>query len=85
MIELTDGTIIIKPFQDEDAEEHFRGEDSEQTKWLNDGCKSTIDSVRNWIKRNRESREKAGPVFNFVIRTLEDGKLTGMVEAGIDF
>jgi RimJ/RimL family protein N-acetyltransferase len=85
VIELTDGTIIIKPFQDEDAEEHLQGEDSEQVKWLNGGRKSTIDSVRSWITRNRESREKGGPVFNFAIRTVEDGKLIGMVEAGIDF
>lgn len=67
----------------EDAELHLKGDDFEQEKWLSGG-KSTIDSVRDWIKRNQESWEKGGPVFNFSIRTMENDELIGMIEANTD-
>ena len=79
--ELADDVIRLKPFCLEDFEKHLQGDDIEQIKWLNSGNKSTINSVKSWIKRNQESWEKNGPVFNFAIWTIENEELIGMIEA----
>lgn len=82
-VEISDGVIILKPFRTEDAKKHLEGNDIEQERWLS-GDKSTIDSVRNWIKRNQKFWEKDGPIFNFSIRIIESNELIGMIEANID-
>ncbi len=82
--ELSDGVVRLKPFEMADAEKHLRGDDSEQEKWLSGG-KSTLEGVQEWIKRNQEYWEKNGPIFNLSIRTSDDNKLVGMIEANIDF
>ena len=81
--ELTDGVVVLTPFYMEDAEEHLDGEDIEMEKWVSGG-KSTIDTVRNWIKRSQESWKKDGPCFTFAIRNAESNQLIGMIEANTD-
>ncbi|MEK9175313.1 MAG: GNAT family N-acetyltransferase [Patescibacteria group bacterium] len=83
LVELTDGIIVLKPFTIDDAEEHLHGDDIEQEKWLSGG-KSTIDTVTSWIKRNKNLWESAGQIFNFSIRTAQNNKIVGMIEANID-
>ncbi len=73
--------IEIKPFQLEDAETHLANEDAEQQRWISGG-QSTLESVQNWIKKNQESWNNGGPVFNFALRI--NGELVGMVEANVD-
>ena len=82
-LELTDGVVVLTPFNMEDAEEHLDGEDIEMEKWVSGG-KSTIDTVRNWIKRSQESWKKDGPCFTFAIRNAESNQLIGMIEANTD-
>ena len=62
--ELTDGVVVLTPFYMEDAEEHLDGEDIEMEKWVSGG-KSTIDTVRNWIKRSQESWKRGWAMFYF--------------------
>ena len=66
----------------EDAEKHLSGDDESQIKWLSGG-KSTLESVQNWIRKNSESWQTGGHVFNFALWTAE-GNLVGMVEANTD-
>lgn len=80
-LEFTDGVVLLKPFELQDASEHLAGEDLEQQKWLSGG-KSTLESVENWIKKNLEYWKNDGPVFNFAIWV--GGNLAGMVEANLD-
>jgi len=80
-LELTDGVVILKPFEIKDASLHLAGEDTEQEKWLSGG-KSTIETVKNWIKKNQEYWQNNGPIFNLAIWT--DNKLIGMIEANTD-
>ncbi len=82
---INDGVIIIRPFQFKDAEIHLKGEDEELVKWLNEGKRSTVESVRNWIAENRRYWQKDGSRFTFAIETFADHVLVGMVEANIDF
>ena len=82
--ELRDSILILKPFEEQDAEAHLLGEDIEQRKWLKYDP-STLKSIQEWIQENRNSWEKGGPVFNFSIRSTDSGKLAGMIDADIDF
>lgn len=79
--QLIDGTIILKPFELEDAAAHLAGEDIEQETWLSGG-KSTLESVQTWISKNQEYWKNDGPIFNFAVWVNE--KLVGMVEANTD-
>jgi len=81
---LDDDVIILRPFKEEDAEEHLRGEDEEQIKWLSGG-KSSLELVKNWIKKNKDYWQKGGPVFNFAIIDKTSNKLVGMVEANTGY
>ncbi len=80
--EISDEVIKLKPFRLEDAERHISGEDESQIKWLSGG-KSTLKDTQNWIRKNLESWQTGGHVFNFAIWTKEDN-LAGMVEANTD-
>lgn len=81
---IADNIIILRPFKEEDAEEHLKGEDKDQIRWLSGG-KSSLESVRNWIKKNQDYWQKGGPVFNFAIVDKVSNKLVGMVEANTDY
>lgn len=81
---IADNVIILRPFKEEDAEEHLKGEDKDQIKWLSGG-KSSLESVKNWIKKNQDYWQKGGPVFNFAIVDKISNKLVGMVEANNDY
>lgn len=83
-MELTDGTIILRPFRLEDAEAHLAGEDKEQIKWLSGG-EGTLDGVRAWIKRNQINWQNNGPIFNFAIWEKATCRLVGMVEVNTDY
>lgn len=80
-IKITDGIIILKPFELEDAPLHLAGEDLEQQKWVSGG-ESTLENVEKWIAKNQEYWKNDGPVFNFAVWV--EGKLVGMVEANTD-
>lgn len=80
--EISDGVIKLKPFKIEDAEKHLSGDDESQIKWLSGG-KSTLESTQNWIRKNLESWQTGGHVFNFAVWT-DEGNLVGMVEANTD-
>lgn len=82
-VELTDGVIVMHPFELENAEEHLAGEDDAQIRWLSGG-KSTLESVRMSIERNQEHWKNGGPVLNLAIFD-EENRLVGMVEANEDF
>ncbi len=80
-MKLVDGNIMLRQFVATDAENHLAGEDTKQIKWLSGG-KSTLENVRNWIKKNHNYWKNDGPIFNFAI--VAEGKLVGMVEANTD-
>lgn len=83
-IELFDSRVNIKPFDLTYAEEHFRGEDAEQVKWLSGG-KGTLEGVKNWILKNQKYWQEDGPVFNFAVFAKDNNQLVGMVEANTDY
>lgn len=84
-MELNDKVIILKPFTLADAEAHLAGEDEEQIRWLGEGHKSTIESVKNWIQNSQKSWNGGGTVFVFAIWSIEDCRLVGMVEANTEY
>jgi RimJ/RimL family protein N-acetyltransferase len=79
---LTDGELVLKPFELGDAADHLAGDDDQQARWL--GGKSTEASVRGWILRNKEHWKNDGPVYNFSVRDAA-GRLIGMVEANTNY
>lgn len=80
---LTDKTITLKPFTDDDIDAHVSGDDEEQIKWLNDGHPSTMESTSRWVARNKKFWEENGPIFNFAIRDANN-ELVGMIDANTD-
>lgn len=80
---LTDGIITLRPFTESDAQAHLHGEDSEQIAWLSGG-KSSLEGVKQWIKKNQAYWENNGPVFNFAI-VNEANTLIGMIEANSNY
>lgn len=78
--ELTGCEIILRPFQLDYAEAHLAGDDEENVRWLSGGV-STIETVRNWILRNREAWENDGPVYSFAVFEAKTKRQVGMVEA----
>lgn len=83
-MELTDGTIVLRPFRLKDAEAHLAGEDKGQIRWLSGG-KGTLESVKAWIRRNQINWQNNGPIFNFAIWDKTTHSLVGMVEANTDY
>ena len=81
---LTDGTILLRHFRLEDAENHLAGEDAEQVRWLSGG-RGTLPGVLAWIEANQRHWQAGGPVFNFAIVHAHTGTLLGMVEANTDY
>ncbi|MBI2103489.1 GNAT family N-acetyltransferase [Candidatus Woesebacteria bacterium] len=79
---LSNGILTIKPFVQENAQEHLANEDEEQVKWLS-GEKGTLEGVKKWILKNQKYWENDGPVFNFAIFD-KNNNLIGMVEANTD-
>src|SRR5919201_1339867 len=84
LLELTDGTILLRPFRPEDAATHLTGEDAEQVRWLSGG-RGTLVRVLAWIEANQRQWQAGGPVFNFAIVNAATSTLLGMVEANTDY
>ena len=83
-LKITDGIVTLRPFQLRDAEEHLRGEDDDQRRWLSGGT-STLASVKKWIEKNAAFWEHGGPVFAFAVVLSSTNQLIGMVEANLDY
>jgi RimJ/RimL family protein N-acetyltransferase len=78
-VELTDGTITLRPLRPADAAAHLAGEDDELAKWLNGGV-STPATVRTHIDRAAAMWAADGPTFNFGIRTAATDILVGTID-----
>lgn len=83
--ELTDGSIIIRPFRIRDAQEHLLGQDKASIRWLTNNKKSTLEEIRDWIRKNQKYWENNGPIFNFAILDAKKRKIAGIVEANFDY
>ena len=83
MIELTDGVLTLRPLALEDAAAHLAGEDGATARFLSGG-ESTLQTVGDWIARNRESWRTNGPIRSFGVREASADRLVGMVEANLD-
>lgn len=79
---ITNGTITLRPFTLDDAQEHLADEDENMARWLSGG-KSTLESVQDWIKKNQMYWKQGGPIFAFTI--VSDKKLVGMIEANTEY
>jgi len=76
---LTDGVIVLRPLQLEDAQVHLAGEDEELVRWLNGGP-GTLEGVRAYIGRTLDSWAADGPHFNFGIRLADTDQLVGTMD-----
>lgn len=47
-------------------------------------CKSTLQTVTDWIKKNQRYWETDGPIFAFAICEKQSNQLIGMIEANTD-
>jgi RimJ/RimL family protein N-acetyltransferase len=83
LFQLTDGTILLRPFRPEDAKAHLAGEDIEQVRWLSGG-RASMAGVLAWIHSSQLHWQAGGPVFNLAITNAHSGTLLGMVEANTD-
>lgn len=82
--ELTDGSVLLRPFRIKDAREHFLGQDKALIRWLTNK-KSTLEEIKDWIRKNQKYWENNGPIFNFAIVDTKKNKLVGMVEANFNY
>ncbi len=79
-VELTDGTITLRPFRDSDAEEMYQAinESLEQLiafmAWAHRGY--SFKEYRTWVKRGQDEWNK-GRAYEFVILDAKDGRVIG--------
>ncbi|MFI8362031.1 GNAT family N-acetyltransferase [Streptomyces sp. NPDC085612] len=78
-VELSDGTITLRPLSPEDAEAHPAGEDELLVRWLNGGP-GTLGGVVAYFRHCREQWDTAGPLRAFGIRAGADAVLAGTVD-----
>ena len=64
---LSDGEIVLRPLQREDAEAHKAGEDDEQIRAFEFPGPATIQNVISAIESWQESWAAGGPVRNFCV------------------
>jgi RimJ/RimL family protein N-acetyltransferase len=82
-VELTDGTITLRPLRPADAAAHLAGEDDELVKWLNGGV-GTPATVAAHIDRAAAMWAAGGSIFNFGIRTAATDTLAGAIDVQLD-
>ena len=80
---LTDGVVVLRPFEPGDAAAHLAGEDAEQVRWLSGGPGSS-STVDRFIRDSRRSWAEDGPRFVFAVCVATTGELAEMVEATTD-
>ena len=66
---ISDGVIVLRPLNAEDAADHLAGEDAELVRWLNGGA-GTEESVRRHIEHVDQMWHNGGPIFTFAVRRL---------------
>ncbi|MGL5825048.1 MAG: NUDIX hydrolase [Nocardioides sp.] len=76
---LTDGTIILRPWCDEDIAEAIAGHDDKIAHWFGFAqIAPTIDQQRDAVRRWRTDYDRGRTVANFVIE--HDGRVAGCCE-----
>lgn len=74
---LTDGVVILRPFDEADIDPHVAGEDEELRLWFGQPGPSTTEGMRDVVERWRRERE-AGTRLTFAV--LHEGRGVGGVE-----
>lgn len=76
---ISDGVIVLRPLNVEDAADHLAGEDAELVRWLNGGP-GTEESVRRHIQHVEQMWHNGGPIFTFAVRLLAKDILAGTID-----
>jgi RimJ/RimL family protein N-acetyltransferase len=76
---ISDGVIVLRPLNTEDAADHLAGEDVELVRWLNGGP-GTKESVRRHIEHVKQLWQNGGPIFTFAVRLLAEDTLVGTID-----
>lgn len=76
---ISDGVIVLRPLNAEDAADHLAGEDAELVRWLNGGP-GTKESVRRHIAHVDQMWQNGGPIFTFAVRLLAENTLVGTID-----
>jgi RimJ/RimL family protein N-acetyltransferase len=79
---LTDGVILLRPMNAEDAADHLAGEDEEMAKWVSGG-RSTPATVEAFIRNNQESWRSSGPRRTFGVFDCASNRLVGFIEVNL--
>lgn len=79
---LTDGVIFLRPLIPEDAADHLAGEDDELARWVSGG-RSTLVTVKAFIRKNQESWRIGGPRRSFGIFDCASRQLMGFIEVNL--
>lgn len=75
---LSDGVVILRPFEVDDIDPHVSGEDDEMRLWFGQPGPSTLDGMVEIVERWRGERE-AGTRLMFAVH--HEGQTVGWVEA----
>lgn len=78
-VAISDGVIVLRPLNVEDADDHLAGEDAELVRWLNGGP-GTKESVRRHIEHVQQMWRNNGPVFTFAVLLLAEDTLIGTID-----
>jgi RimJ/RimL family protein N-acetyltransferase len=76
---ISDGVIVLRPLNGEDAADHLAGEDAELVRWLNGGP-GTEEAVRRHIEHVEQMWQNGGPIFTFAVRLLAEDTLVGTID-----
>ncbi|MGC4112189.1 MAG: GNAT family N-acetyltransferase [Nocardioides sp.] len=77
-LELSDGVVTLRPFDERDIEAHVAGDDDEIRLWFGAPGPTTRDHMHEVVERWRRERE-AGTRLTFAV--IHDGATVGVVEA----
>lgn len=75
--ELSDGVVILRPFDESDIEAHVAGEDAELRMWFGHPGRSTYDGMLEVVERWRRERQ-AGSRLTYAIHHDDDGAVGGV-------
>ena len=82
LADLTDGVILLRPLNSEDALDHLAGEDDEIVKWLG-GRRSTLATVQSYISICEENWRSNGSRRAFGVFDCATSRLIGNIEANL--